>query len=223
MDQETRFDTFYKNRSRLAFGQSLPLELRIAVGAIRPPKHVLDLGCGDGRITLSLADMGYRVTGVDVSSVGLAKLQSIAEEHGVDRQLTLIHGDIRSIALPEQAFDMVIAETVFDHLPASDVDSAFEATVKALKPGGILYAKVHTVDDPGNTGKAEASELQEAIRYYFPRKKLLHMTTDAFNILSYRENMCVDHTHGAPHQHAFSWLLARKRNDAIVAIPHTIN
>ena len=50
------------------------------------PGSILDLACGDGRNSLYLAQHGFAVTGLDISEVGLRRLQRTAEE-----RVLLIH------------------------------------------------------------------------------------------------------------------------------------
>ena len=47
--------------------------------------HVLCLAEGEGRNAVWLAQQGFRVTGIDVASVGLEKAQQLARERGVQR------------------------------------------------------------------------------------------------------------------------------------------
>jgi len=64
--QENYFGESYKEM--LEFFDTLPRT-----------KKVLDLGCGQGRDSISLGRMGFTVTGVDISSVGINQLNEICE------------------------------------------------------------------------------------------------------------------------------------------------
>ena len=44
---------------------------------------VLDLGCGQGRDSLFLGRLGFEVTGVDISSVGIKQLNEVAQSEGL--------------------------------------------------------------------------------------------------------------------------------------------
>lgn len=57
-----------------------------------PKGKVLCLAEGEGRNAVFLAELGYSVTAVDSSSVGLKKAEKLAHMRGV--QLECIHGDL---------------------------------------------------------------------------------------------------------------------------------
>ena len=76
--------TYDKNYKELdIFGEPYP-ELVSFFQKYEPKGHVLDLGCGQGRDAIALSRMGYRVTGVDVSKVGISQMMSVAEKEKLD-------------------------------------------------------------------------------------------------------------------------------------------
>ncbi|MBS3757310.1 MAG: class I SAM-dependent methyltransferase [Desulfobacterales bacterium] len=176
----------------------------------------LDLGCGEGRYGLYLAEKGCRVVGVDRSGVGLEKLEKLASKKGVPIETR--RTDLSEFDFPTASFDIIVAATVLDHLR----DAVRRRTVKgiktALKPGGILYANVFTVADPGyklkkgNPGRISAAHVSDTaagIAHYFAKDELKSVFAD-FSIINYYENVEPDHSHGRPHFHGWACLLAKK-------------
>lgn len=101
-------------------------------------ESILDLGCGRGRHSLTLAEKGYRVTGVDLSQNAIEKAGKIAEQ----RKLTNVEfkvGDMR-VPLPE-TFDAVLnLFTTFGYfLNDKENEKVFESVQSMLKPGGIFF------------------------------------------------------------------------------------
>jgi SAM-dependent methyltransferase len=101
-----------------------------------------DIACGTGNLSIPLARLGYRVTGLDVSEEMLALARRKAAEAG--QEIKFICHDIRQpFPLPETPGASVDAITCFYHglnfLNAEEgVRAAFEASFTALSPGGLL-------------------------------------------------------------------------------------
>ena len=65
---------------------------------LRPGDRVLDLGCGEGKVTVPLLRAGCRVTGLDISAVSLAKLTEHVASLGFRRAF-------EPLAIPAEEFD----------------------------------------------------------------------------------------------------------------------
>src|SRR6266852_647631 len=70
-------------------------------------KRVLDLGCGTGRITVPLAELGYFVVGLDFSPVMLAHAATAAAEKTKGHRVLLCRGDMRRLPMRD-AVDAII-------------------------------------------------------------------------------------------------------------------
>ncbi|MBF0268007.1 MAG: methyltransferase domain-containing protein [Alphaproteobacteria bacterium] len=76
-------------------------------------ERVLDVGCGKGALSFSLATQaGAQVTGIDLSADNIAT----AKQRFKHASLSFLEGDALS-ALPEGRFDAVILSNVLEHLP----------------------------------------------------------------------------------------------------------
>lgn len=92
--------------------------------------RVLDVGCGDGRLTQELVSRGATVVGVD-SSVSMIES---AKEKGLDA--TVMDGAALTF---DQEFDRVFTNATLHWIP--DHDAVCEGMYRALKPGGILVGE----------------------------------------------------------------------------------
>ncbi len=203
------FDLVY-SKPEMAFGSVPEPELAKFVKSSKVRGRALDLGCGDGRHALFLADAGYHVTAVDFSPVAIKKLESISRVKRLDRVLELHDCDVRDFKYSGNSFDLVVAVTLFDHLTKNDVQPLFEKAAASLKSGGVVFVKVHTVKDPGKiNGSDKASELSWAIQHYFEADELKNLLKKDFEIINYCEYDDLDKTHGRPHFHNFAMALAR--------------
>jgi ubiquinone/menaquinone biosynthesis C-methylase UbiE len=107
---------------------------------------ILELMCGTGRVLLPLAEAGHQITGVDISPAMLA----IARERLAESELsaTLIEGDVRSVALPEQGFGLAfIAINSFMHMETvRDQLATLETARRALSRRGTLVLDLFNPD-----------------------------------------------------------------------------
>ncbi len=93
----------------------------------------LDIACGAGRNALFLAGRGWRVTGVDLSEVGLAQLQREASAVGVPIVTSCIDLEAAPV-LPSGPFDLVLQ---FFYLQRD----LFPALLQAVRPGGVAVVR----------------------------------------------------------------------------------
>jgi SAM-dependent methyltransferase len=101
-------------------------------GGVRPGERALELGCGMGRYTLRLAELGIKVEGLDISPVMLEELRKFdGGRYGIP-----VHcADI--VQHPTELtgqFDVVLGFFTLHHL--HDLPLCFEAMTRLLKPGG---------------------------------------------------------------------------------------
>ncbi len=101
---------------------------------------VLDIGCGSGGITLSLAeDYGAaRVTGIDVEAPVLARARRRAGERGLDDRVDFIQVEPGPFPFPADSFDVVFSKDSIIHIP--DKEALFADVMRILAPGGRLLA-----------------------------------------------------------------------------------
>jgi SAM-dependent methyltransferase len=97
--------------------------------------HLLDLGCGDGALTVGLAATAGRVTGVDVKAPAYEEAQAHAASHGLD-QVAFDVADATRLPFADDTFDAVLGHSVLEAGP-EPVDVLAEAW-RVLRPGGWL-------------------------------------------------------------------------------------
>src|SRR5690606_39328178 len=96
-------------------------------------KQVLDVGCGGGILSESLAQSGADVTGIDLAerSLKIARLHSL--ESGVPVKYEMISAEDMADQHPGR-FDVVTCMEMLEHVP--DPGSITAACAKLVKPGG---------------------------------------------------------------------------------------
>jgi SAM-dependent methyltransferase len=132
--------------------------------------RVLDLGCGDGRLTLELQRAGAAVIGCDLSAEQVAAARTL----GLEVQVA----DAAALPYPDASFDAVLSNAALHWMPAPEPVLAEVARV--LRPGGRFVAEMGAAGNVAAIVGALASALAQrgldvtaAYPWYFP-------TPDAF-------------------------------------------
>lgn len=103
------------------------------------PGRALDLGTGEGRNAIWLAERGWQVTGVDFSAVGLAKARQFAERRGA--KVEWITADLRDYLPTAGGYDLVVV--LYVHLPVAERRLILGRAAAALAPEGTILVVGH--------------------------------------------------------------------------------
>ena len=99
-------------------------------------KKVLDVGCGGGILSESMARRGADVTGVDLGTENLKAAALHAEQSGLEDTLRYQHIPVESLAQTHAGqFDVVSCMEMLEHVP--DPSSIVQACFDLLAPGGV--------------------------------------------------------------------------------------
>jgi len=98
------------------------------------PTRIVDLGCGTGSLAVLVAELGYDVVGMDISSRMLERARAQARESDVD--VTFLEGDANDPPLDPATFDVVLGRDVVATLP--DPGAALATWARVVRPGGRL-------------------------------------------------------------------------------------
>jgi SAM-dependent methyltransferase len=116
-----------------------PNRFLAAEAADLTPGRALDLGCGEGRNAIWLAERGWDVTGVDFSRVAIDKARRLADARGVT--VTWAVADIVTATLQPHMFDLVVL--LYLQLPARERATVLGHAARAVAPGGTLLVVAH--------------------------------------------------------------------------------
>jgi ubiquinone/menaquinone biosynthesis C-methylase UbiE len=104
---------------------------------VAPGERVLDVGCGSGAVTRTLARRvapGGIAVGVDTSAALLKVARELADQAGLGTMIEFKEGDCRALSFPDASFDAVVAATTLSHVP--DPRRALAEMVRVTRPGG---------------------------------------------------------------------------------------
>jgi SAM-dependent methyltransferase len=100
--------------------------------------RVLDLGCGDGRLTALVLDARpelVEAVGLDVSPPMLGRAR---ERFWGDERVTITEHDLREPLPQRGVFDLIVSGFAIHHLQDERKRSLFEEVVARLRPGGVF-------------------------------------------------------------------------------------
>lgn len=114
----------------------------------RLPGRALDLGAGEGRTTLWLAERGWQVTAVDFSDVALERGRQRVQAAGVGGSVEWICADLVHFDPTGGTYDVVLL--MFVHLPAPERRRLLRVAAATLAPGGVVLAAGYDASNAAN-------------------------------------------------------------------------
>lgn len=186
-----------------------------------PKGKVLDLGIGEGRNALAMAERGFEVDGFDISETAIQRCQKQAEEANL--KLNVKIADISNIDIQENSYSLIIAAMVFQFLNKPDIDAIIEKAKKGLQKGGTFYMSAFSTENPSYKMMQENNDRFELVSpntfyskkknmylHHFSKEEVLSYFTE-FQIISYSESYHLDLGHGEPHYHGIIEYFGKKK------------
>ncbi|MCK4980232.1 MAG: methyltransferase domain-containing protein [Candidatus Delongbacteria bacterium] len=150
----------FRNTGRKGWNdeKSIKLVLDIVLETIKKnnlPKSIkiLELGCGDAELSLSLADLGYYVSGIDISPTAIEWAKEKATERDMKSDFRV--GDVLSMEYDDNSFDIAVDSYCLHCIIGRDREKFLKEIKRILKPDGLLI------------GITMSNTIPEDIKQYF--------------------------------------------------------
>ena len=180
------YDKYYQTEN--LFGEPYP-EL-IEFFAEYPKKgKLLDLGCGQGRDAIALARIGYSVTGIDNSKVGIDQMNQI----GKDKDLDLV-GHVNDIYAFDRfgEFDIILLDSML-HFAAKDKEKEIgliKKIMSEIRKGSLIVvciqdtgAKVQIFNEAIDVEKKRKRLVDKRFKYVFEDKDSGHKSETDYRMI----------------------------------------
>jgi SAM-dependent methyltransferase len=109
-------------------GPSIWRALKVS-SLIKPGTKILNIGVGLGQCTRGLAELGAKVSVLDISQTAIDRVKDVIEEGFLSQDLG---------HLPESTYDVVISHLVTQHILDQELESQIHHVMRSLKPSGLF-------------------------------------------------------------------------------------
>ncbi|GIM88224.1 class I SAM-dependent methyltransferase [Paractinoplanes toevensis] len=131
------YEELYREKPPWEIGGPQPA-IAAVLGEARGPK-VLDIGCGSGDLSIALARLGHRVTGVDISATAIEQARAKAAAAGLDVRFEV--QDAARLSLGAGPFDSIFDSGLLHWLARYDtgVDEYLALLPGLAAPGATVF------------------------------------------------------------------------------------
>lgn len=119
----------YENAYKKTIKRSIPF--------LNAEDTMLEIGCGTGIATITLADYVKRITAIDISEEMMLQAAEKAKENGKEN-ITFQQKDLMELCAEPESYDVVAAYNVLLYM--KNQDKVLEKIYEILKPGGIFLS-----------------------------------------------------------------------------------
>jgi SAM-dependent methyltransferase len=108
----------------------------------RPEARVLDIGCGNGWLSLKVAQYGFAVWGLDASETAIARATAASARAGLADLTDFRVGDALELPYEDDSFDALVDRGLFHHILPENRQLYLDNIRRVLTPDAYMYLSV---------------------------------------------------------------------------------
>ncbi len=177
-------------------------------------KRVLDAGCGSGYGTRILGREATECVGVDKDPEAVRLAESLFATPGVSFSVA---DGTRLETLKDDAFDVVVALEVLEHLPTESVPAFMESVRRVLTPDGTFVVSVANrahqdkEENPFHLSEMLFEEFKELLEAWFPTSRIEFFGQDVWGGTWRLERECrIERIRSATLHHVYLGVVERE-------------
>ncbi|MFA5136026.1 MAG: class I SAM-dependent methyltransferase [Patescibacteria group bacterium] len=161
----------------------------------KPNAKILDLGCGDGWISVQAAKASFETWGIDSSPTAIESAKKRAQKERLDTKTHFLVGDALDLPYEDNFFDALVDRGLFHHVLVENRQAYLNNVVRVLKKKSVMYLAVFS--DKNSMG----------IGQMFTKKSVSDLFGDRFSIVYFQQD---PYPTSAP-AHLIHFILKRKQ------------
>lgn len=176
--------------------------------------QALDLGCGNGRNLIHLAEYGLRGTGYDISDEAIKIAKKNSGEYPLKYEARSIAGDFQNI--PDESQTIVLDMMTSHFLKKAEREHLKQEVSRVLKPGGWYLFKTFLSDEDLHTARLlKESPADEEGAYIHPRIGVYEYVYSEMGIYEFFEPDFIIHKVDRSYKHVRDGKAFKRRTIAV--------
>ena len=193
----------------------IPLQVKNSkfLDSLKPDSMILDIGAGRGSLTFELANMGFKVIGIDYVKKIVDRNNEEVKNHGLAGKVRFMEGDVLDISFQDASFDAVVDVGLLQHLKQSDWQQYESEIARVLKQGGLFLnislsretaSYLSWFPKGSTTGNFEFEDVNY---YFFTNDEIRNLFQRDFEIIDQE----IEHVKNWNHEAAFAITLMKHK------------
>lgn len=201
--REPFWESGYRDAKADTFGRP-STEIEELASILPPSATVLDMGCGEGRNALFLAERGFSVDAFDISPQGVSKLAKVARDRNL--RVDAWVADLTEFSFG-RSYDWIISHGVLHLVSRADWQRIIEDMKIHTRPGGVNVVAVFTDSLP------TPPDLMPFVKGLFREGELAEIYGDWRITISESYVKRDQHPEGISHLHPINKVVAWRSGD----------